>query len=58
MVAKLTKYLVFAGMVAIWLVARIRDRRRGIKPDPEKAKQTFDKTIKGVLGDQEEETAQ
>lgn len=50
MVAKLLKYMVFAAMVAVWLVVQIRNRRAGIDPDKEKAKAVFEKIIEDVLG--------
>jgi len=55
MVTKLLKYGVFAAMVAVWLIGQIRNRRAGIKPDKEKAKALFEKTIEGVLGKNDEQ---
>ena len=50
MVTKLLKYGVFAAMVAVWLIAQIRNWQAGIDPKKEKAKAVFEKTIEGVLG--------
>jgi len=54
MVEKLLKYGIFAAMCAVWLIAQVRKRRAGIKPDQEKAKAVFEATVEGVFGTNDE----